>query len=154
MDVQYDVQEGERAFFGRTVIRGNAFTRIQRIRRQIAWKEGEPFSAEKIADTQQNLARTGVFRSIDVRPQPTNPESQTRNIDVELTEENDIAFKLIYPRPPAGRMHVHAAMLKKLGPGYGGLFDASEPDGRHLGWEQLSYENPNYEITLPPQARK
>ena len=92
MDVQYDVQEGERAFFGRTIIRGNAFTRIERIRRQIAWKEGEPFSAEKIADTQQNLARTGVFRSIDVRPQPTNPENQTRNIDVELTEARRLSL--------------------------------------------------------------
>jgi outer membrane protein insertion porin family len=92
VDVDYNVDEGERAFFGRTIIRGNAFTRIERIRRQLAWKEGEPFSEEKIADTQQNLARTGVFRSIDVRPQPTNPENQTRTIDVELTEARRISL--------------------------------------------------------------
>ena len=88
----YKVEEGERAFFGRTIIRGNAFTRVERIRHQIAWKEGEPYSAEKIADTQQNLARTGVFRSIDVRPQPTNPENETRTIDVELTEARRISL--------------------------------------------------------------
>jgi outer membrane protein insertion porin family len=92
VDVEYNIDEGERAFFGRTIIRGNAFTRIERIRRQLAWKEGEPFSEEKIADTQQNLARTGVFRSIDVRPQPTNPENQTRTIDVELTEARRISL--------------------------------------------------------------
>ena len=92
VDVAYKVEEGERAFFGRTIIRGNAFTRVERIRHQIAWKEGEPYSAEKIADTQQNLARTGVFRSIDVRPQPTNPESQTRTIDVELTEARRLSL--------------------------------------------------------------
>jgi outer membrane protein insertion porin family len=86
VEVDYRIEEGQRAFFGRTIIRGNAFTRAERIRRQVAWKEGEPFSEEKIADTQQNLARTGVFRSIDVRPQPTNPENQTRTIDVEVTE--------------------------------------------------------------------
>ncbi len=94
VDVVYKVEEGERAFFGRTIIRGNAFTRVERIRRQVAWKEGEPFSEEKIANTQQNLARTGVFRSIDVRPQPTNPENQTRTIDVELTEAR--RFSLLY----------------------------------------------------------
>ena len=92
VEIEYQVEEGERAFFGRTIIRGNAFTRIERIRRQVAWKEGEPFSEEKIADTQQNLARTGVFRSIDVRPQPTNPENQTRTIDVELTEARRISL--------------------------------------------------------------
>jgi outer membrane protein insertion porin family len=92
VDVDYNVEEGERAFFGRTIIRGNAFTRIERIRRQLAWKEGEPFSEEKIADTQQNLARTGVFRSIDVRPQPTNPENQTRTVDVELTEARRLSL--------------------------------------------------------------
>jgi outer membrane protein insertion porin family len=92
VEVDYNVEEGERAFFGRTIIRGNAFTRIERIRRQLAWKEGEPFSEEKVADTQQNLARTGVFRSIDVRPQPTNPENQTRTIDVELTEARRISL--------------------------------------------------------------
>ncbi len=94
VDVDYGVEEGERAFFGRTIIRGNAFTRVERIRRQVAWKEGEPFSEEKVADTQQNLARTGVFRSIDVRPQPTNPENQTRTIDVTLTEAR--RFSLLY----------------------------------------------------------
>jgi outer membrane protein insertion porin family len=90
--VDYKVEEGERAFFGRTVVRGNSVTRVERIRRQIAWKEGEPYSEEKLADTQQALARTGVFRSIDVRPQPTNPENQTRTIDVEVSEARRLSL--------------------------------------------------------------
>ena len=75
----YRVEEGMRAFFGRTIIRGNAFTHVERIRRQVAWKEGEPFSEEKIADTQQNLSRTGVFRSIDgqaAADQPGEPDAE------------------------------------------------------------------------------
>ncbi len=92
VDVEYRVEEGQRAFFGRTIIRGNAVTEVERIRRQIAWKEGEPYSEGKVADTQQNLARTGVFRSIDVRPQPTNPENLTRNIDVEVAEARRLSL--------------------------------------------------------------
>jgi hypothetical protein len=79
-----------------------------------------------------------------------------RAVDVELTDENDIVFKVTYPRPAPGPLHFHARCLKKLGAGYGGIFDASESDGRHLGWEQLSFENPNYEISIPgsPPTRK
>src|SRR5262245_24116315 len=43
-----------------------------------------------------------------------------RTVEVELTDENDIAFKVIYARPVPGPLHVHAAMLKKLGSSYGG----------------------------------
>jgi len=91
-DVVYRVVEGERSFFGKTIIRGNAVTRVARIERQIAWKEGEPFSQAKIADTQQNLARTGAFRSIEMRPQPVDPDNQERNVDIQLAEARRISL--------------------------------------------------------------
>jgi hypothetical protein len=72
-----------------------------------------------------------------------------RKVGVELTEENDIVFRVAYPRPPPGRVHFQAAFLKKLGQGYGGLFDASDSVGKHLGWDLLSFQNPNIEITIP-----
>lgn len=72
-----------------------------------------------------------------------------RSITVELTDENDVVFKLIFARPPAGPLHFRAACLKKLGQGYGGILDASDSAGKHLGWEQLSFENPTFEITIP-----
>ena len=92
VDVVYTVDEGERSFFGKTIVRGNAVTDADRIMRQVAWKEGEPYSEEKIADTQKNLARTGVFRSIEVRPQPVNPDNQEHNIDVTLSEARRVSL--------------------------------------------------------------
>ena len=59
---------------------------------QVAWKEGEPFSEEKIADTQQNLSRTGVFRSIEVKPQPSIAESSVRNVAIDLTEARRLSL--------------------------------------------------------------
>ena len=73
-------------------------------------------------------------------------------IEVVLTDENDVAFKVTYPRPAPGRLHFHAAFLRKLGQGYGGILDASDTLGNHLGWEQLSWENPNVEIAIPAPA--
>jgi outer membrane protein insertion porin family len=93
-DVTYKVDEGMRSFFGKTIVRGNAITVPERIMRQVAWKEGEPFSEEKIADTQQNLARTGVFREIQVKPQPADPQTQSRDVDITLSEAR--RFSLLY----------------------------------------------------------
>jgi outer membrane protein insertion porin family len=92
VDVEYSVQEGERSFFGKTIVRGNAVTRLPRIDRQVAWKEGDPYSDEKIAQTQRNLARTGVFRSIQVRPQPVPSQGDTINMDVDLSEARRLSL--------------------------------------------------------------
>ena len=71
----------------------------------------------------------------------------------ELTDENDVIFKIEYPRPPAGPLHFHAAFLVVLGEGYGGLIDVSENTDKQIGWEQLSWANPNFEVILPAPAK-
>ncbi len=91
-DVFFTVDEGMRTFFGKTIVRGNAVTEPKRILRQVAWKEGDPYSEEKIADTQRNLARTGVFRSIDVRPKPASPDNQEHTVDIDLTEARRLSL--------------------------------------------------------------
>ena len=75
-----------------------------------------------------------------------------RKIVVEFTDENDIAFKMIYPRPPPGRLHFHAGFLRKLGDGYACILEADDDEGHQLGWEQLTYVNPNFEIVVPVPA--
>jgi outer membrane protein insertion porin family len=92
VDVVFAVDEGMRSFFGKTILRGNAVTAPDRILRQLAWKEGEPFSEEKVSETQRNLSRTGVFRSIEVRPQPADPGNQEHTVDINLTEARRISL--------------------------------------------------------------
>jgi outer membrane protein insertion porin family len=90
--ITYRVEEGMRSFFGKTILRGSTSTDPDRILRQVAWKEGEPYSEEKIADTQQNLARTGVFRTIEVRPQPADPQNQSRTVDLSVKEARKLSL--------------------------------------------------------------
>ena len=87
----YRIEEGPRAFFGKTIVRGNARTDIHRIRRLITWKEGRPFSDTDLLDTQRNLARAGVFRRVDVRPEPPDPGSQNRNVGIDIQESRPIS---------------------------------------------------------------
>lgn len=79
-----------------------------------------------------------------------------RKVAVELTDENDIIFTVTYPRPAPGRMLVHAAFLKRLGYGYGGLVTVDDEANRNLGWDQLRWEQPSFEVTIPgpPPGKK
>ena len=166
-DVVYRVVEGDRTFFGKTIIRGNAVTRISRIERQIAWKEGEPFSQAKIAETQQSLARTGAFRTIELRPQPVDPESQERNVDLQIAEARRIS--LLYG---FGYQNVTGATENRndvfgiVGATYRNLFvDADRfagaavradlgprPRLRELGAVPLQHQRPA-DAVVPPRAR-
>ncbi len=81
-----------------------------------------------------------------------------RKVEVQLTEENDVVFTITYPRPAPGLLIFNAAFLKKLGEGFGGIIDASDTAGHHLGWDQISWENTSLVVMLPapdaPPAKK
>jgi outer membrane protein insertion porin family len=90
--VAYHVEEGTRTFFGKTIVRGNTLTRTHRITRLLAWKEGQPFSEGDLLQTQRNLTRSGVFRRVDLRPQPADPKTGTRTVDVDLQEGRPLSL--------------------------------------------------------------
>jgi outer membrane protein insertion porin family len=84
--VTYTVEEGDKTYFGKTIVKGNTRTRTSVIERLAAWKEGEPVSEARILDTQRALSRAGVFRRVEVRPERPDPSRQTRNVDIEVEE--------------------------------------------------------------------
>jgi outer membrane protein insertion porin family len=90
-DVTYRVEEGLRSFFGKTIVRGNSRTQTARVLQLLTWREGEVFSETKVVETQRNLARAGVFRRVEVKPQPADPTTQVRNVEVDLQEGRPLA---------------------------------------------------------------
>ena len=91
-DLVYRVEEGMRSFFGKTIVRGNTRTRTSKVTQLTTWKEGEPYSETKVVDTQRNLARAGVFRRIEIKPQPANPETEASNVEIELQEGRPLSL--------------------------------------------------------------
>ena len=67
---------------------------------------------------------------------------------VELTDENDVVFRVTFPRPGPGPLTFSAAYLAKLGDGYGGLLEVTDAAKKNLGWEQLLWSRPDFEVTL------
>lgn len=86
VDVTYAVFEGAKVAFGETVIRGNRTTRLGVVQRELAHAEGEPFSLQKLVETQQALARLGIFSRVDLSSFPTDPETGRRSVLVSLAE--------------------------------------------------------------------
>jgi outer membrane protein insertion porin family len=85
-DVTYSVTEGKPVVFGKTIVRGNRRTRAFVIEDRLANAEGAPFSLTKLLETQQSLARLGVFDRIDVTTFETDPETMSKSVLVTVSE--------------------------------------------------------------------
>lgn len=85
-EVVYVVTEGKPVVFGKTIVRGNRRTKPFIIEDRLANAEGSPFSLTKLLDTQQSLARLGVFERIDITPFETDPETMSKSVLVTVAE--------------------------------------------------------------------
>ncbi|MGZ5431206.1 MAG: BamA/OMP85 family outer membrane protein, partial [Thermoanaerobaculia bacterium] len=85
-EVTYTVTEGQRVTFGKTILRGNRRTQPFIVEDRLANKEGSPFSLTKLLQTQQNLARLGIFQKIELSTFPTDPETMSRAVLVTVSE--------------------------------------------------------------------
>ena len=86
VDVADDVSEGGHAVFGKTILRGVRATRLSVLERELAYREGSPFSMERLIKTQQNLERLGVFSRVDVSGLAADDGGEARSILVSVEE--------------------------------------------------------------------
>ena len=66
--LNFEVGEGPRVYIERINIVGNTRTEDKVIRRQFTLAEGDPFSAEQMRKTKQQLQDLGYFSSVDITP--------------------------------------------------------------------------------------
>lgn len=122
-EVLYTVTEGTPVVFGKTILRGNRRTQPFIVEDRLANKEGSPFSLTKLLETQQSLARLGIFQKIELSTFPTDPETLSRAVLVTVSEARP--WSLTYgvgaeyaPRAPATRLSARLS----LGVSYNNLF--------------------------------
>ncbi|MCM3875618.1 MAG: BamA/TamA family outer membrane protein [Thermoanaerobaculia bacterium] len=80
------VTEGTPVVFGKTILRGNRRTQPFIVEDRLANREGSPFSLTKLLETQQSLARLGIFQKIELSTFPTDPETLSRAVLVTVSE--------------------------------------------------------------------
>jgi outer membrane protein assembly complex protein YaeT len=123
VDVLYAVTEGRPVVFGKTILRGNRRTRPFIVEDRLANKEGSPFSLTKLLETQQSLARLGIFQKIELSTFPTDPETLSRAVLVTVSEARP--WSLTYgvgaeyaPQAPSTQLSARLS----LGVSYNNLF--------------------------------
>ncbi len=92
--VKYTLFEGDELKVGKTIVRGNRVTRIAEIEREFTYREGDPLSYAKVAETEQRLARLGIFQRIDMASLPATPGSD--KIPLLLTVSETKPWSILY----------------------------------------------------------
>jgi len=122
-EVHYAVTEGTPVVFGKTILRGNRRTQPFIVEDRLANKEGSPFSLTKLLETQQSLARLGIFQKIELSTFPTDPETLSRAVLVTVFEARP--WSLTYavgaeyaPQAPAPQLSARLS----LGVSYNNVF--------------------------------
>lgn len=72
-----------------------------------------------------------------------------RSAAIALTVENDLEFRLVYPRPASGPLRIDAVHVPKLGQGYGDLLTVQGDHGALLGQQVLMAEETSLEVVVP-----
>ncbi|HDY72397.1 MAG TPA: outer membrane protein assembly factor BamA [Nitrospirae bacterium] len=61
-----NILEGKRAYFGKTIIKGNFVTRSIVVMRELNYKEGDPLNFTLLPELSKRLYQTGLFRDINI----------------------------------------------------------------------------------------
>ncbi len=124
IDLEFQIDEGQKSYIEKVEIRGNTTTRDKVIRRELAVSPGEVFDMVRVKLSQQRLEGLGFFDHVDTRPEPTEPpiagrknllvnvdEKQTGHVSlgagfssvdslVGMAEYNEGNFDLFHPFQP------------------------------------------------------
>jgi outer membrane protein assembly complex protein YaeT len=91
--VTWAVQEGDQSRVDRVLITGNERTSASVIRRELRLQQGDPLSAEAIAESQRRLSQLGLFRRVRI---VDVPRSGTPQRDLLVTVEEAPATAVTY----------------------------------------------------------
>jgi outer membrane protein insertion porin family len=93
VDINFQIDKGERMWIGRIDITGNDPTYDKVIRREIPLNEGELYSTSKIKEAQMRLKRTGFFENVAVST-PKAEDANTLDMMVDVTEQPTGSFSI------------------------------------------------------------
>jgi outer membrane protein insertion porin family len=95
MDLEFQIDEGQKSYVEEINIRGNVKTKDSVIRRELAISPGEVFDMMRVKISKQRLEGLQYFDKVDMEPEPTDPPITGRkNLDVNVEEQNTGNFTL------------------------------------------------------------
>jgi outer membrane protein assembly factor BamA len=108
--IRFVVNEGPEATVGEVRIKGNVKTQDRVIRRQMEIFPGDIYDSRKVADSQANLRRRGLFEKVGIRPEH-GEEPDVVDLEVEVKEQLTGLFNIgAYANPDDGSVGGIAAL--------------------------------------------
>jgi outer membrane protein insertion porin family len=87
MDLEFQIDEGQRSYIERIEIRGNVRTKDKVIRRELAVSPGEVFDMVRVKLSKQRLEGLGYFERVDTQPQPSDVGPNHKDLVVDVEEK-------------------------------------------------------------------
>jgi outer membrane protein insertion porin family len=87
MDLNFQIDEGQKNFIEKIEIRGNTKTKDRVIRRELAVSPGETFDMLRVKISQQRLEGLQYFEKVDAKPEATDIPNR-KNLVVGVQEKN------------------------------------------------------------------
>lgn len=87
IDIQYLVEEGDKAYIEKIEIKGNTKTKDRVIRRELAVAPGEVFDMVKVRRSKERLEGLNYFERVETHPEPTDIKDH-RNLVISVSEKN------------------------------------------------------------------
>ena len=91
MDLQFQIDKGQKSYVEKIDIRGNLKTKDKVIRRELAISPGEIFDMVRVKISKQRLEGLQYFDKVDLQPEPTDPPIAGHKDLVVNVEEHPLA---------------------------------------------------------------
>jgi outer membrane protein insertion porin family len=86
MDLEFQLDEGQKSYIEKIEVKGNVRTQDKVIRRELAVSPGEVFDMVRVKLSKQRLEGLNYFSSVDTRPEPTDVPNR-KNLVVDVDEK-------------------------------------------------------------------
>ena len=87
MDLEFQIDEGQKSYIEQIEIKGNVRTKDKVIRRELAVSPGEVFDMVRVKLSKQRLEGLGYFGRVDTRPEATTISTDRKNLIVDVDEK-------------------------------------------------------------------
>lgn len=88
VDVNFEVDRGEKVYIGKIVVTSNTRTKDKVVRRELSFHEGELFNGTKKRESRDNVVRLGFFDSVEFHQSTSKSAPNVVDIEVKVKERS------------------------------------------------------------------
>jgi len=88
LDITFEIDKGNKVYFGRINVVGNSKTRDKVVRRELLVQEGELYNETRKRESLDNVKRLGFFDEVNFNSSTPSEDQDLMNIDIVVKERN------------------------------------------------------------------